>query len=98
MLAIVKHTQIFACREALLEIHSPPAGCLTRPADRHGVVEQRHRDHVGHVRPRASPPCSKSIRMTTRRTVGRLTSSKTGRAPTCTSPQVISLPGWVIIG
>ena len=47
--------------------------------------------------------CSRPIRMTTRRAVGRLTSSnpassKTWRAPTWTSPQVISLPGWVIIG
>ncbi|MGH9247160.1 MAG: hypothetical protein ACRD29_23125 [Acidimicrobiales bacterium] len=50
--------------------------------DRHGVVEVRCRDHVGHVRQRASPPCSKSIRMTTRRTVGRLTSSNPASSKT----------------
>jgi hypothetical protein len=42
----------------------------------------------------------KSMRMTARRTLGLLTSVKpasanTWTAPTCSSPQVISLPGWV---
>jgi hypothetical protein len=41
--------------------------------------------------------------MTTRRRVGRVTSwspasSKIWQAPTCSSPQVISLPGSVRIG
>ncbi len=45
----------------------------------------------------------KSIRITTRRGVGWLTSvkpasAKTLRAPTCSSPQTISLPGSVSIG
>jgi len=49
------------------------------------------------------PAGPKSTRITTRRGVGWLTwvkpaSAKTWRAPTCSSPQVISLPGWVIIG
>ena len=44
----------------------------------------------------------KSTRITARRALGRLTSvkpasAKTWRAPTCSSPQVISLPGCVII-
>jgi hypothetical protein len=47
--------------------------------------------------------CVKSTRITTRRGLGRLTSvkpasAKTWRLPTYSSPQVISLPGWVIIG
>ncbi len=46
---------------------------------------------------------SKSIRITTRRGVGRLTSSNPAaanmlRVPTWSSPQVMSSPGWVSIG
>ena len=91
-----------AGRDARRLIALPRAG-VRKPADRHRVVNLRRRDHVGHVCRRTSHPCSKSMRMTTRRRVGRLTSSnpassKTCRAPTCASPHVICLPGWVIIG
>lgn len=60
--------------------------------------------YLGACRELAAPqPGRKSIRMTTRRAVGWVicvnpASSKTCRAPTWTSPQVISLPGWVIMG
>jgi len=48
------------------------------------------------------PQSVRSIRITARRTLGLLTSvkpasAKTWTAPTCSSPQVISRPGWVRI-
>src|SRR2546423_1276847 len=73
----------------------------SRPARGTRPAEQRR---VPGLAPRARlARGQKSTRMTTRRRVGWLTSrnpasSNTWRAPTCSSPQVITLPGATIIG
>jgi phenylpropionate dioxygenase-like ring-hydroxylating dioxygenase large terminal subunit len=56
----------------------------------------------GHTGTREHGHTGKSTRITARRTLGLLTSlkpasAKTWTAPTCSSPQVISRPGWVRI-
>ena len=76
--------------------HLSWAGFLGVPLTTVDIVwsEARHHDRPAYL---------KSIRMTTRRTVGLLTSLnpaavKMLRLPTYSSPHVISCPGCVIIG